>query len=77
MYNHKENVTKLSELTENFYHNNSLRDRINQKAYNFKKILSNKLNRLTNKYISLNDKCPQMKKENLKIICGHSFYKHL
>lgn len=35
MYNHKENVTKLSELTENFYHNNSLRDRINQKAYNF------------------------------------------
>lgn len=68
MYNHKENVTKLSELTENFYHNNSLRDRINQKAYNFKKILSNKLNRLTNKYISLNDELiANEKKENLKL----------
>lgn len=68
MYNHKENVTKLSELTENFYHNNSLRDRINQKAYNFKKILSNKLNRLTNKYICLNDELiANEKKENLKL----------
>lgn len=68
MYENKEKVTNISELVENFYHNNSLRDRINQKAYNFKKLLSNKLNRLTNKYANLSDELiSNEKKEELKI----------
>lgn len=68
LYDNKENVDSLSRLVESFYHNNSLRDRINQKASGFKKILSTKLNRLTNKYISMNDELlNNQSKENLKI----------
>lgn len=68
LYDNKENVDSLSRLVESFYHNNSLRDRINQKASGFKKILSTKLNRLTNKYISMNDELlNNQSKEDLKI----------
>lgn len=68
LYKKKESVDSLSKLVESFYHNNSLRDRINQKASGFKKILTTKLNRLTNKYIAMNDELLNNKsKEDLKI----------
>lgn len=68
LYENKENVESISNLVENFYHNNSLRDRINQKASGFKKILTTKLNRLTNKYIAMNDELlNNQSKEDLKI----------
>ena len=68
LYKKKESVDSLSKLVESFYHNNSLRDRINQKASGFKKILSTKLNRLTNKYIAMNDELlNNQSKEDLKI----------
>ena len=68
LYEKKERVDSLSKLVESFYHNNSLRDRINQKASGFKKILSTKLNRLTNKYIAMNDELlNNQSKEDLKI----------
>ena len=68
LYEKKENVGSLSKLVENFYHNNSLRDRINQKASGFKKILNTKLNRLTNKYLAMNDELlNNQSKEDLKI----------
>lgn len=68
LYENKEKIDSLSELVENFYHNNSLRDRINQKSSGFKKILTTKLNRLTNKYIAMNDELlNNQSKENLKI----------
>ncbi|MFT4445046.1 Rqc2 family fibronectin-binding protein [Parvimonas sp. G1967] len=67
LYENKEKIDSLSELVENFYHNNSLRDRINQKASGFKKILTTKLNRLTNKYIAMNDELlNNQSKEDLK-----------
>lgn len=67
LYEKKENVGSLSKLVESFYHNNSLRDRINQKASGFKKILTTKLNRLTNKYIAMNDELlNNQSKEDLK-----------
>lgn len=68
LYEKKESVDSLSKLVESFYHNNSLRDRINQKASGFKKILNTKLNRLTNKYLAMNDELLNNKsKEDLKI----------
>ncbi len=68
LYEKKERVGSLSKLVESFYHNNSLRDRINQKASGFKKILNTKLNRLTNKYIAMNDELlNNQSKEDLKI----------
>lgn len=68
LYEKKESVDSLSKLVESFYHNNSLRDRINQKASGFKKILNTKLNRLTNKYLSMNDELlNNQSKEDLKI----------
>lgn len=68
LYENKEKVESISSLVENFYHNNSLRDRINQKASGFKKILITKLNRLTNKYLAMNDELlNNQSKENLKI----------
>ncbi|WP_278555004.1 Rqc2 family fibronectin-binding protein, partial [Parvimonas micra] len=68
LYEIKENVGSLSKLVESFYHNNSLRDRINQKASGFKKILNTKLNRLTNKYLAMNDELlNNQSKEDLKI----------
>ncbi|WBB31200.1 NFACT family protein [Parvimonas micra] len=68
LYEKKESIDSLSKLVESFYHNNSLRDRINQKASGFKKILNTKLNRLTNKYLSMNDELlNNQSKENLKI----------
>lgn len=68
LYEKKENVGSLSKLVESFYHNNSLRDRINQKASGFKKILNTKLNRLTNKYLAMNDELlNNQSKEDLKI----------
>ena len=68
LYENKESVDSLSKLVESFYHNNSLRDRINQKASGFKKILTTKLNRLTNKYIAMNDELlNNQSKEDLKI----------
>lgn len=68
LYEKKESVDSLSKLVESFYHNNSLRDRINQKASGFKKILNTKLNRLTNKYLAMNDELlNNQSKENLKI----------
>lgn len=68
LYEKKESVDSLSKLVESFYHNNSLRDRINQKASGFKKILTTKLNRLTNKYLAMNDELLNNKsKEDLKI----------
>ncbi|MEB3058505.1 Rqc2 family fibronectin-binding protein [Parvimonas sp. D9] len=68
LYEKKESVDSLSKLVESFYHNNSLRDRINQKASGFKKILNTKLNRLTNKYIAMNDELlNNQSKEDLKI----------
>ena len=68
LYKKKESVDSLSKLVENFYHNNSLRDRINQKASGFKKILNTKLNRLTNKYLAMNDELlNNQSKEDLKI----------
>lgn len=68
LYKKKESVDSLSKLVESFYHNNSLRDRINQKASGFKKILNTKLNRLTNKYLAMNDELlNNQSKENLKI----------
>ncbi len=67
LYENKEKIDSLSELVESFYHNNSLRDRINQKASGFKKILTTKLNRLTNKYIAMNDELlNNQSKEDLK-----------
>ena len=67
-YENKEKVESISSLVENFYHNNSLRDRINQKASGFKKILTTKLNRLTNKYLAMNDELlNNQSKEDLKI----------
>lgn len=67
LYGKKENVGSLSKLVESFYHNNSLRDRINQKASGFKKILTTKLNRLTNKYLAMNDELlNNQSKEDLK-----------
>ena len=63
----KESIDSLSKLVESFYHNNSLRDRINQKASGFKKILTTKLNRLTNKYLAMNDELlNNQSKEDLK-----------
>lgn len=68
LYENKEKVESISSLVENFYHNNSLRDRINQKASGFKKILTTKLNRLTNKYLAMNDELlNNQSKEDLKI----------
>ena len=68
LYEKKERVDSLSKLVESFYHNNSLRDRINQKASGFKKILTTKLNRLTNKYLAMNDELlNNQSKEDLKI----------
>lgn len=68
LYKKKESVDSLSKLVESFYHNNSLRDRINQKASGFKKILTTKLNRLTNKYLAMNDELlNNQSKEDLKI----------
>jgi len=68
LYENKEKVESISSLVENFYHNNSLRDRINQKASGFKKILTTKLNRLTNKYLAMNDELlNNQNKEDLKI----------
>ncbi len=68
LYKKKESVDSLSKLVESFYHNNSLRDRINQKASGFKKILNTKLNRLTNKYLAMNDELlNNQSKEDLKI----------
>ena len=68
LYENKEKVESISSLVENFYHNNSLRDRINQKASGFKKILTTKLNRLTNKYLAMNDELlNNQTKEDLKI----------
>lgn len=67
LYKKKESVDSLSKLVESFYHNNSLRDRINQKASGFKKILNTKLNRLTNKYLAMNDELlNNQSKEDLK-----------
>lgn len=67
LYEKKESVDSLSKLVESFYHNNSLRDRINQKASGFKKILNTKLNRLTNKYLVMNDELlNNQSKEDLK-----------
>ena len=67
LYENKEKVESISSLVENFYHNNSLRDRINQKASGFKKILTTKLNRLTNKYLAMNDELlNNQSKEDLK-----------
>ena len=67
LYENKEKVESISILVENFYHNNSLRDRINQKASGFKKILTTKLNRLTNKYLAMNDELlNNQSKEDLK-----------
>ena len=67
LYENKESVDSLSKLVESFYHNNSLRDRINQKASGFKKILTTKLNRLTNKYLAMNDELlNNQSKEDLK-----------
>lgn len=68
LYKNKESVSNISNLVENFYHNNSLRDRINQKASGFKKVLTTKLNRLSNKYLAMNDELLNNKsKEDLKI----------
>lgn len=68
LHEKKESVDSLSKLVESFYHNNSLRDRINQKASGFKKILNTKLNRLTNKYLAMNDELlNNQSKEDLKI----------
>lgn len=68
LYEKKESVNSLSKLVESFYHNNSLRDRINQKASGFKKILTTKLNRLSNKYLAMNDELlNNQSKEDLKI----------
>ena len=68
LYEKKESVNNLSKLVESFYHNNSLRDRINQKASGFKKILNTKLNRLTNKYLAMSDELlNNQSKEDLKI----------
>ncbi|MCZ7408957.1 Rqc2 family fibronectin-binding protein [Parvimonas micra] len=68
LYEKKESVNSLSKLVESFYHNNSLRDRINQKASGFKKILITKLNRLSNKYLAMNDELlNNQSKEDLKI----------
>lgn len=68
LYENKERVESISSLVEKFYHNNSLRDRINQKASGFKKILTTKLNRLTNKYLAMNDELlNNQSKEDLKI----------
>lgn len=68
LYEKKESIDSLSKLVESFYHNNSLRDRINQKASGFKKILNTKLNRLTNKYLAMNDELlNNQSKEDLKI----------
>lgn len=68
LYEKKESVDSLSKLVESFYHNNSLRDRINQKASGFKKIVNTKLNRLTNKYLAMNDELlNNQSKEDLKI----------
>lgn len=68
LYEKKESVDSLSKLVESFYHNNSLRDRINQKASGFKKILNTKLNRLINKYLAMNDELlNNQSKEDLKI----------
>ncbi|WBB29740.1 NFACT family protein [Parvimonas micra] len=68
LYEKKESVDSLSKLVESFYHNNSLRDRINQKASGFKKILTTKLNRLANKYLAMNDELlNNQSKEDLKI----------
>lgn len=68
LYENKEKVEIISILVENFYHNNSLRDRINQKASGFKKILTTKLNRLTNKYLAMNDELlNNQSKDDLKI----------
>ena len=67
LYEKKESVDSLSKLVESFYHNNSLRDRINQKASGFRKILTTKLNRLTNKYLAMNDELlNNQSKEDLK-----------
>lgn len=67
LYEKKESVNSLSKLVESFYHNNSLRDRINQKASGFKKILTTKLNRLSNKYLAMNDELlNNQSKEDLK-----------
>ena len=68
LYEKKESVDSLSKLVESFYHNNSLKDRINQKASGFKKIVNTKLNRLTNKYLAMNDELlNNQSKEDFKI----------
>ena len=68
LYKNKKEFSNISKLVEDFYYNNSLRDRINQKAHHFKKILSNKLNRLINKYQNLeNELIVSENKEEFKI----------
>lgn len=53
IYNNKEKYKSFSELADTFFFDNSLRDRINQKASNYRKLLNNKVNRLVNKYNTL------------------------
>lgn len=53
VYEKKRRFETLSQLVDAFYFDNSLRDRINQKASNYKKLLNNKINRLINKYSTL------------------------
>lgn len=68
LYKNKKEFSNISKLVEDFYYNNSLKDRINQKAHHFKKILSNKLNRLINKYQNLeNELIVSENKEEFKI----------
>lgn len=53
IYEDKKEYASLSDLVDAFYFDNSLRDRINQKASNYRKLLNNKVNRLINKYNTL------------------------
>lgn len=68
IYKNKEHEKNISKMVEDFYHNASVRDRINQKAHNFKKMLTNKLNRLINKLNTLEIELSNAKnKEKFKI----------
>lgn len=68
IYENKKEEKNISKMIEDFYYTLSIRDRINQKAHNLKKVLSNKLNRLINKYNTLEVELSNTKKkENFKI----------
>ena len=68
IYNNVEKADSFSSLVDDFFYENSIRDRINQKTSSLKKNITSKYNRLINKYSILYDELDNNKeKEKYKI----------